>query len=281
MRTCLSYNIWVPEQTTDIGPFATIRPPGQHYNTAKSAVRALDVLEVMSQSSVPLRAIDIARAIGLSPSSADQILKSLVDTAYLVFDPLTKRYYPSPRLSRLGTWMSAAYFPDGALEKLVDAAYRSLDRSAYILTSQGSFMQGVMSAGPIVPIKGTPWEEVPRALPEGFRVPVFGSSSGAAWLSRQSDATIDACLELCRRELGPHDPARIYQLIEEARRKGYVCGGVSPDNETCGIAFPLPKARNGLTLVLSVAAPIREIKLKEAEFAATIKQKIAECLQRS
>jgi DNA-binding IclR family transcriptional regulator len=280
MRTCLSHNIWVPEQTTDIGPFAAIKPPGQHYNTAKSAVRALDVLEVLSQSPVPLRAIDIARAIGLSPSSADQILKTLVDTAYLTFDPLTKRYYPSPRLAKLGAWMSSAYFPEGALERLVDDVYRILDRSVHVLTSQGTFMQGVMSVGPIVPIKDEEWRHVPR-LPVGFRVPLFGSSSGAAWLSRQSEATIEACIELCRRELGPREPARIFQLIEDARRKGYVCGGVSPDNETCGIAFPLPKARNGLTLVMSVAAPIPEIKAKEFEFATVVKQKIAECLPTS
>ena len=110
--------------------------------------------------------------------------------------------------------------------------------------------------------------------------PLFGSSSGAAWLSSQDDATIDAAISLCRRELGRQAKqfARIFQLVQRAREQGYVFGGVSPDNSTCGISFALPKARNGLVLVLTMAAPIEVLKVRQAEFAEFIKVKIQEYL---
>ncbi|OYX21979.1 MAG: hypothetical protein B7Z04_00960 [Rhodobacterales bacterium 32-66-9] len=77
-----------------------IRHPGERRNISKSAVRALDVLEHFAAVRRPLRATDIANALDLHPSSADQLLKSMVDAAYLL------RRSPRRRAGGCNWWMS-------------------------------------------------------------------------------------------------------------------------------------------------------------------------------
>jgi DNA-binding IclR family transcriptional regulator len=49
----------------------------------QSVERALDILETIRASAVPMRAVDIARAIGLSPTAANNILRTLYIRGYL------------------------------------------------------------------------------------------------------------------------------------------------------------------------------------------------------
>src|SRR5579862_9935041 len=78
-------------------------------NSAKSAARALDVLYHFGAQRKPLRATDIAHAFNLSPSSADQLLKTLVELAYLTFNTRTKLYFPSMRLLGFADMLTRYY----------------------------------------------------------------------------------------------------------------------------------------------------------------------------
>src|SRR5690242_14914123 len=71
----LSHNIWLPDKSVELSPFAFMAPPGGSHNLAKSAIRALDVLELFARLDRPLRSIEIAKQLGISPSSAAQLLK--------------------------------------------------------------------------------------------------------------------------------------------------------------------------------------------------------------
>ena len=82
------------------------RRPGDRRSLSRSATRALDVLELFGQERRSLRAIEIAKALGLHPSTANQLLKTMVDSAHLTFDAVAKSYLPSPRLGRFGGWMT-------------------------------------------------------------------------------------------------------------------------------------------------------------------------------
>ncbi len=90
------------DELVEPAPMRTFRHSGEIFNAAKSAIRALDVLEVLGKSARPMRAVEIGRARSGSASSADQLLKTMVDSAYLLFDPVTKRYSPSFRAARAG-----------------------------------------------------------------------------------------------------------------------------------------------------------------------------------
>lgn len=268
---CVSHNILIPEETTPLGPFAAVRCSGQLHNTAKSAVRALDIVELMCREGKPLRAYEIASAIGLSPSSADQLLKTLVDSAYLIFDPDSKCYHFSPRLAQIGAPLVTSYFSDGALQRLMEAVYRGLEHLVHVemmhvMTSQGTYMQILDE----------------RLAPEsiGMRIPLFGSSSGAAWLATQTNEAVCAAIARCNRELGAwaKDPNRILHGVQRVRTQGFAVGGITVGKDLCGIAVALPKAKSGVTLVLTVTAPKLELKEKQTTIATVINAKISEIL---
>jgi DNA-binding IclR family transcriptional regulator len=279
IRHCLSHNLLEPGKTTDLGPFAALRPPGELHNTSKSAVRALDVVELLGCSPEPMRAIDIARAIELSPSSADQLLKTLVDSAYLLFDPVTKRYSPSPRVSRMASQLCSTFFDSGVIEKILRAIHRRIDMQVLLMASQGSFMQMVGHAGSTpnrldASPASTDYEKL------GLRSPMFGSSCGAAWLSRQSVPTIQSAIALCRRELGRQadEPGPLFDLIDRIRRQGFASGGIMVDERTCGVSVPLPRARNGIVLVASVATPISDLRERQTRIVAGMNAGIRDVL---
>ena len=85
-----------------------VRRPGERRSLSRSATRALDVLELFGEMRRPLRAIEMSKALGLHPSSINQLLKTMVESAHLTFDAHLKTYLPSPRLAQFSAWMLAS-----------------------------------------------------------------------------------------------------------------------------------------------------------------------------
>lgn len=262
----LSHNILVPGQTIALSSLASVRSSGQLHNTAKSAVRALEVVELLGVNARPLRAFEIATEIGLSPSSADQLLKTLVEGGFLIFDTVTKCYHVSPRLSKIGGSLTDHQFPDTRLERMTEALHREIGHVISILCSQGTFMQGVLR-----------W---PSCAKEGLRVPLLGSSSGTAWLAAQPDDVISSIIMRCRRELEDvkRDTTRIFEAIRRVRSDGYAIGGLTIADGMCGIGVALPPARNGTVLVLSVTAPFAELQVRKNDLYEVIRDQISRFL---
>lgn len=265
-----SHDVWSPNETTQLSPFARVRGAGEMGNLAKSAIRSLDIVELLARGGRPLRAIEIASALSLSPSSTHQLLKTMMDSAWLIFDPLSKRYHLSIRAVNIGGSVDAAYFGPGAIERFAADIHRDLGMTPTISASQGSFMQiiDVFEAAP---------EPDLRRSSIGLRVPIFGSSTGAAWLSAQEDETVLAVARLCRRALGGQaaDSAHILEIVQRVRAQGHAFGGVSPDDRIRAIALPFPPSRDGVILVMSVSAPTEEISERRDAIVALLKATIA------
>jgi DNA-binding IclR family transcriptional regulator len=267
-----SHDIWTPGQTVNLSPLAKVRERGQFENVAKSAVRALDVIELLARSRRPLRAVEIAGALQLSASSTHQLLKSMMDAAYLLFDPASKQYRPSLRSGRMGASLGELTFGAHALDALITALQERLEGRFALSAFQGSFMQIVDVFAPEEGGASRTGQHELRRASIGLRVPVFGSCTGAAWLSVQSDEDIKAVARRCRRALG-HDLEGTDQLLEIARRtrsRGYAFGGVSPDDTTRAIAVPLPRDASGIVYVLAMSAPTEGVEGRRDEIAETM-----------
>jgi DNA-binding IclR family transcriptional regulator len=269
-----SHDVWAPNATVKLSPFARVRERGEIGNMAKSAIRALDIVELLGRAGRPLRAIEIAGALGLSPSSAHQLLKTMMDSAWLVFDPFSKRYHVSLRMAEACGMLGDACFAEGAIGSLVADIHRALDKAITVSACQGSFMQ-ILDV--FEPDRG-PGARQLRQDSIGLRVPIFGSCTGAAWLSAQSDATVLATARLCRRALGEQaaDTAHIIELVERIREQGYAFGGLSADDSSRAIALPLPATRDGQVLVISVSGPADEIQEERDATIATLQAAIAQ-----
>src|SRR5262249_32247139 len=83
--------------------------PAKSTAYVKSGARAFELIEFFDAVRRPSRAVEIADALHIPRSSADQLLKTLVASGYLTFSGRQKTYYPSFRLARFGRWVADVY----------------------------------------------------------------------------------------------------------------------------------------------------------------------------
>lgn len=155
-------------------------------NYSKSANRALDVMDYLAQVGGGARAADIADALGIARSSADQLLKSMVFGGYLVLSAEGRNYYPSLRMARVGHWMSQSY-PDLDRHRAIIEDIHAQTGEVVTLSMQNDcFMQmmGAASSG----------DDDPH-LETGAKVPVVGSAIGSAALTTKSPRAINRLVE--------------------------------------------------------------------------------------
>jgi IclR family KDG regulon transcriptional repressor len=262
----LSHGVLVADRTVPLSPFTTFREAGTACESPKSAVRVLQILEFATERPEAFRAVDITAALGLSPSSTSELLKAMVDRAYLIFDPVTKRYAPSPRLSRMTDALDAGYFGRGAIARVMQGLAGAFRGVVVLSAPQGTFMQVL----DVLPTTEPPERRAFGAFQDiGFRVSLFGTSTGAAWLLKQSDERIRTMMRLCRRELGntPVDQQALIAHIRELSAQGYAYGGISKEDDHRALAVPLPPARDGVVLVLSMYGERTEMEERREALA--------------
>lgn len=273
-----SYNVLVPGETVTLEPFARFAEPGHMLNYSKSAIRALEVLELFRHTRRKLKAREIARALGVGPSSTDQLLKTLVDGAYLLFDPLTKYYWPSPRTGALAHGLQSTLGIEGHFDQFVETARDDLRKNVTLSISQGTHMQLISHArrSDTDTIDDERYERWSREFADGTRVPLFGSSSGAAWLATQPREVVLYCIAHCRRELGSlaDDPDRLLASLERISQQGFAFGGISPQNDFWGLSMALPPTERGDVHVIAVSAPHAELERDQAEIVDYLRKKI-------
>jgi DNA-binding IclR family transcriptional regulator len=224
-------------------------------NGAKSASRALDVLELLGAVRQPVRAKQVANALALHPSSVNQLLKTMVNSGYLIFDPIKKLYRPSPRLTQFASWLVDCYWGTDVRQILGSLCART-HGCASITVRSGNSMCMVEGA--------TENPELPRAI--GLYVP-FATVAGQAFLaSRPED---EACSIVHRaalfRQIPQQSCARLMEQVREARELGYA-RGASLTRPYWSIAIPF-RGRDEMianSIVLGVTGPKDQIISDEA-----------------
>ncbi len=266
----LSHDVLAPGMSVQLNPLSAVLPSGQMCNPAKSAVRALHVLEFLASSDKPLRAVDIACALGFSPSSAHQLLQTMVDATYLILDPISKRYYPSPRIAKLGGGDANTCLVYGAVGALMNAVHRELGVCASITTCQGSLSA---SRGAFIQVIDNVGDDRCDER-NGYRAPLFGTTAGAMWLASQSDDVVRAAIRLCRRELGERakETGKLLDAVRRVRAQGHAFGGVTDDGRNRTLAVALPPCRNGIVLVICVFGETEEMQSRRDDMAVRLKQ---------
>jgi DNA-binding IclR family transcriptional regulator len=240
-----------------------VKLPGARRSVSRSAVRALDILEYFGHVRRPLRAIEIFSALGLHPSTANQILKSMVESAHLVFDVRTKTYQPSHRLARFGAWVTDCYGGGPAVGEVLQDVQVAAGEVVTLTTPNDLFMQVLDLGGRM--------DETVRAE-RGLCISVFGSTVGAAYLSTLSDAEI-SWLAARARLAAPEAAEAVAQAVR-VRREGFA-EGPSGSGDIWSIAAPLPERAGRIPLVLGVAGPLDRIQGRRAELASVIRGAIS------
>lgn len=233
------------------GP-ARIKRPSEKRSSSSSATRALDVLELFGNERRPLRAFEICRALAMSPSTADQILKTMVDSGHLAFDARGKTYRPSPRLIGFSSFMVATYGAEDRLRLLVRDLYQRVGMVVTLTTPNDLFMQ-------VLDLAADPGHSPER----GLRVAVFGSSIGSAYLSTLAEEDL---AHLAYRARVPDEAMiAIRTDLAQIRRDG--CANGPSGAGVWSLAVPLPHDIEELPLVLGLAGTEDRVRPRLAALA--------------
>lgn len=220
-----------------------IKRPGERRSLSRSATRALDVLEAFGEARRPLRAVEIARMLDLTPSSANQLLKTMVDSAHLLFDARTKTYQPSPRLVPIAAWVVETYGIGGRISDLVREVQARTGLVATVTTHNDLFMQVIDLSGP---------DE--GGGERGLQVSLFGSAIGSAFLSTLEEAEVRRLAHRARVPAG--ELPAVLETLARIRETGHAAGPAT-DGGIWSIAIPLPAAVLQGRAVLGLAGPAK------------------------
>lgn len=216
-------------------------------------------MEYFGQVRRPLRAIQISKVLAMRPSTTDQLLKTMVDSAHLLFDAHTKTYRPSPRLVGLGCWVIETYGADERLRRLVRDVHSRTGMVVTLTTPNDLYMQ-------ILDLATPPWPQTER----GLRISVFGSVIGSAYLATLEESEIARLAERAR--IPQTEMKRLLEAVSEIRRDGYADGPSA--GKFWSIAVPLPPDRLPVPMVLGLAGQLDEVRQNRQALQQSLRQAI-------
>lgn len=237
-----------------------VRRPSDRRSLSRSATRALDVLEFFGNVRRPLRAVEIAVALGLHASTANQLLKTMVDSAHLIFDARDKTYQPSPRLVDFGGWLAATYGGSPALRSLLQDVRERTAMIVTVSTANDLFMQ-------IIDLEVPPGSAGER----GLRISLFGSAIGSAYLSMLADGEVQRLA--ARARIPAAQLPAIAADLARIRAAGSADGGTS-DQSFWSLALPLPAGVMPVPTVLGLSGAPDQVRPRLDELRRTMTEAI-------
>lgn len=239
-----------------------VKRPGQRRSQSRSATRALDVLEAFGAARRPLRAIEIARMLDLTPSSANQLLKTMAESAHLLFDARTKAYQPSPRLAALASWISETCGFDSRISDLIRDVQARTGFVTTVSMPSDLFMQ-------VIDLSSTRDTGGER----GLKISLFGSAIGSAFLSSVDEAEVR---RLAKRARVPDTelPA-MFDCLADIRETGHAAGPTT-GREMWSIAVSLPMFVLNGRAVLGIAGPTELLSERSEAYAGGLHDAVAQ-----
>ncbi len=214
---------------------------GDRDGLVKSSIRVLEVFEYFRQTSRPARAIEISRALDLPHSSLDKILKTLIETGYLVFDWKTKQYAPSYRLVRISRQLEESFFGGETFSRLLHDIRDTTGETAYVCVQNNCWIECAMQ------LPGN--YATPTRHGEGMSFELFDSAPGYALLATKTDREVVELAQQVGRSASPPDLPALFDVIRIVRRDGYairegasfdgavsVCAALRPRNQNMSVA---------------------------------------------
>lgn len=243
-----------------------VKRPADRRSSSRSATRALDVLELFGVARRALRAIEISRALDMHSSTTNQLLKTMVGSAHLVFDAQGKTYLPSPRLAEFSAWVVESYGADGRLRGLIEDVHELTGMVVTVTTPNDLFMQ-------IVDAKVPSFVGDEAAPERGLQISIFGSAIGSAYLAVLSEDDMRRLAHRAR--FGDEEIGQLIEIARQIQLDGYAVGPVAMNEDSWSLAMPLPLQGIRFPSVLGIAGPKKAVESNLKELTRVMKDSIA------
>ena len=231
----------------------------------KSAVRALDLLELFAREQRALTQKEIIAKLQYPQSSTTFLLKSLVESGYLGYDRIERRYLPSPEIFKLGYWLEHygfdLFFRKNVVERLVKDLQTLSGETASVASSNDLFVHfhRVLDF------------HLPRefCIPEGRTLPLTVCSYGVTLLSAHSGTEVERICRLIK--VREHHNGRLLNLksilnrVSAARRDGHCFMHNEIMIGSCSVSMLLPVLIAGRHVAVGIGAPVGRLEPKISE----------------
>jgi DNA-binding IclR family transcriptional regulator len=236
----------------------------------KSGARAVQILEFFRDRRSPARAIDVGRHLALSPSSANDLLKTLADIGYLEFDEKSKFYFIGARAAMFGHWAAGVSPSVGKLEDFA----KELGRRTGECVALSTYCKGAML---LLMLVRRPDVALPGHLRVGVNLPVAETAAGGAILMDMEPADLLRVVKRTYHMKKIGKAAReLLRKIDGFRKQGYAASlneNLLPGLQT--FALLLPCKISYQPIVASICGPESRIKRREQELVAIARGLIA------
>jgi DNA-binding IclR family transcriptional regulator len=232
--------------------------------SVKSASRVLELLEYAQEIKKPFKAVDLRTALNWPASSTQMLLETMVDSGYLIFNPVTKHYFPSPRVFTIGAWLSSSCCDLRVAFDVMEEIAAETGETVAFSIENGYSAQCVK----VVPGR----KPIPVAIPTGFRAPLASSAAGLAILMAKSDGQAMSAVQKSRElaSAGRESYAQMIDRVHRFRREGraLVYGRIWPDS--CWVSVPMPTPYNMVVATISAGGSIDTMKRREDAVASAM-----------
>lgn len=183
----------------------------------KSSQRTLELFELFSLEQRPLTIKEITEALDIPQSSTSVLAKSLVSLGYLEKNESRRTYYPTLRISLLGTWIRRQHQRAGQLPALLSEVSRFTGESTILAMRNGIYSQYLIAQKGSSPTRAQ--------VESGMLYPLACCSTGWCLLTLESkDAVgriVRRTMSEAKNEYWRKSARNAVEQVELTKKRGY------------------------------------------------------------
>ncbi|HEY9269859.1 IclR family transcriptional regulator [Achromobacter sp.] len=225
-----------------------------------SFARGLKVLFAFRGAQSAMSLSEVAQAVGTSVSTAQRTVYTLEKLGLISKSPKTRKFSPTLRVLELGYNYIAA-------DPLVEAANPFLAELSNI-TGETVNLTEPLDHEMVYVSRVVAAKFIPIHMPIGSRIPMYCTASGRAYLGalpeEQAQAILDASALQRHTQWTETDPAKLMEIVRQARREGIAHNKEELFLGDMTIAAPIMGQRGTPVASVHIVAPTSRWTLEEA-----------------
>lgn len=225
----------------------------------KSSERTLALFEFYSLEQRPLSIKEIADGLGMPQSSTSVLVQSLVELGYLEKDDRARTFYPTLRISLLGTWMRRQHRRAGQLPNLLSEVSKKTGESTILAMRNGIYSQYLIAQAGRTPNRAQ--------VESGMLYPLACCATGWCLLTLESRANIDKIVRRtsseAKEEYWRQSAKTALENVELTQQRGYAFSNGETVQGLGALAVLLPSMPGAYAMSAGVGGRLQRIESKK------------------
>lgn len=225
----------------------------------KSSERTLALFELYSLEQRPLSIKEIADGLSIPQSSTSVLVQSLVDLGYLEKDERARTYYPTLRVSLLGTWMRRQHRRAGQLPQLLSEVSKKTGESTILAMRNGIYSQYLIAQPGRTPTRAR--------VESGMLYPLACCATGWCLLTLESRTNIERIVRRtaieAKEEYWRISAKNAPQNVMLTQQEGYAFSHGETVQGLGAIAVLLPSMPGAYAMSAGVGGRLQRIEAKQ------------------